>query len=80
MRIMAFGALKINYFKLPWGQKLSAPHPMSALMPVVIYQAVTPGAQLFHMHMHNPGSVIGRIFIAVLDEMTIEASVVGAMI
>ena len=80
MRIMAFGALKINYFKLRWGQKMSAPHPMSAVLPVVIYQTVAPGAQLFHMDMHNSGSVIGRIFITVLDKMTIEAAVVGAMI
>ena len=53
---------------------------MSALLPVVIYQAVAPGAQLLHMDMHNSGSVIGRILIAVLDKMTIEASVVGAMV
>ena len=80
MRIVAFGTLKINYVKLRWGQKLSATHPMSAVLPVVIYQAMAPGAQLFHINVNNSGSVIGRILIAVLNEMAIEASVIGAVI
>ena len=53
---------------------------MRAVLPVVIYQAVAPGAQFFHIDMHDSGSVIGRILIAVLNKMTIEAAVIGAMI
>ena len=58
---------------------MSAPHPMRAVLPVVIYQAVAPGAQFFHIDMHDSGSIIGRILIAVLNQMTIEAAIIGTV-
>ena len=80
MGIMTFGAFKICSFELRSGQPLSAPYPVSAALPVIIDQAVAPGAHFFDIDMHDSGSVIGRILIAVLNQMTIEAAIIGAVI
>ena len=80
MGIMTFGAFKIYSFELRLGQPLSAPNPVSTALPVVIDQAVAPGAHYLHIDMHDSGSVIGRILIAVLDKMTIEASVIVTVV
>jgi len=52
---------------------------MPAVLPVVIYQAVAPGAQFFPIEMHDSGSIIGRILIVVLNQMTIEAAIIGTV-
>ena len=80
MGIMAFGAFIIGSVERRLGRPLSAPHTVSSALPVFIDQAVAAGTQFFHIDMHDAGSIIGRILIAVLNEMTIEAAVIGAVI
>ena len=80
MGIMTFGAFIICSFERRLGRPLTAPHPVGAALPVFIDQAVAAGAHFFHIDMHDSGSVIGHILVAVLDEMTIEAAVIGAVI
>ena len=80
MGIMAFGAFKIGSVELGLGQPLSAAHTVRAVLPVLIDQAMAPGAHFFRIDMHDSGAIIGRIFIAVLNEMTIKTAVVGAVI
>ena len=55
MGIMTFGAFKIYSFELRLGQPLSAPYPVSAVLPVFVDQAVVT-----HQHVrvlpHTPQS------------------------
>ena len=79
MGIMAFGAFRIDPIERSFWQPLPATHTVGAALPIIINQTVTPGTELFHVNMHNSGSIVGRIFIAVQNMMAIEAPVIATM-
>ena len=80
MRVMALGAFKIGSLKRGLGRPLPAPISVGAALPVLIDQTMAAGAQFFYIDMHDPGAVIVRIFIAILNEMTVLAAVIGPVI
>ncbi|MBT8359355.1 MAG: hypothetical protein KJO32_00240 [Deltaproteobacteria bacterium] len=80
MRVMAFGT-GISDPLVPECRIPSAgPLAMGARLPVLVDQTMTSFAQLLRRFGHDVGSVVGHIFVAVINLVAVIAAVVGAMI
>ncbi len=80
MGIVTLVALEILEFEFGRLHPFAAPDPVSACQPVVVYQPMAAGTQLLHIGGHDPGTVVGSVFIAILDEVAVVASIIGAVI
>jgi len=80
MGVMALSAGKSFSFKHCLRRPFSTPQPVSTALPVFIDQPMAPGAHFFHIDRHDSRSIIGRILVTVLNEMTIVTAIIGAVI
>ena len=74
------GALEIAKFKELRCHPFAPSYAMGTGHPIIVNQPMATGAQLLHIAGHDSRSVVGGIFITVLDEVAVIASVVGPVV
>ncbi len=77
---MTVGTCEFSLVKTFLDQPSATANAVGVFLPVIVDQSVTAGAQFFRGLCHYSSSVIINIFITVVDEVTVIAAVVTAMI